>query len=319
MKPISGALVFCYLTLFLILVGPVEFFFLKHRGKPAGTWILTPALVILFCLGATSISYITRGSHPYRGGLYVHDYLPEGGGRDSSLECLIPSKTTTIRMTPGEAGLTTIYNTSTEQRNARSDAARNTHEIASQAWTPRYVSTRALHERKGPVLAADFTSTRGQGRANPSGSLRLTEELRETLAVYLLYDNLARKLAKGTDGSWSLLASDAPLNRDELAERIRSKHNGFMQSYQRGRSFMIGVESKFTDLAETLLFPYAELAYGVNFLLPVRLSHPITGNGRAMVLVLSRDGLMPENDLEDIRGNAFHISRQLVDVKDAGL
>ena len=206
MKPISGGLIILYLLLFILFVGPIEYVVLEKRRKRVATWVVTPLLAVLFTLSATSISYMTRGTRPYQSGFHFHDYRLDGGGLDTSLRCLVPSKTGSITLDPEPGGVVQVFAEDPSSRDVVTDLSANRYTLAARVWTPRYVGVRTEHDRTPPLVA---NLSRPEGSGPPTGTVTVPEGTTEPGKVMLMYAGNLWTLSSNA-GSWSLLESQKP-------------------------------------------------------------------------------------------------------------
>jgi hypothetical protein len=149
LAPISIPAIIIYVFLFLFVVGPAEFILLRVIKKPHWTWLVTPLLVVAFCIGADILSVMTRGVKPYRGLVSVSDYAP-GVGRDYVYECLISPRSDTKEVTlPADAQLQNhhFYGTSSRLFERRGESA---FTMDMRAWIPVTYSVNAPHSRPAP-------------------------------------------------------------------------------------------------------------------------------------------------------------------------
>src|SRR5262249_12585235 len=66
------------LIVYLLIIGPVDHFWLKRIGKPMLTWITFPCYVVMFSLLIYFIGYKLRAGESEWNELHIVDVLPNG-------------------------------------------------------------------------------------------------------------------------------------------------------------------------------------------------------------------------------------------------
>ena len=145
LSPISVGAVVLFFVIFLLVVGPVEFFILRVLKRKQLTWIVTPLLIAVACYGANLISVMTRGLEPYRGTLSVVDYGLNGGGVATVYECLISAGSARATLPASrERRFTGLYGGGSSGRMAVLHPDGGV-ELGTRAWIPATYQVQIAH------------------------------------------------------------------------------------------------------------------------------------------------------------------------------
>ncbi|MHB9134711.1 MAG: hypothetical protein ACYDBB_26870 [Armatimonadota bacterium] len=106
LRPPDLKLIIIFLLIYLVMLVPVNYFVLKRMDKRELAWLTTPAIVLVFTVGAYGIGYMTKGHRLVLNMVSVMEMTGKMKSAEATSELLIfsPSRTN-YRMSLGDDGL----------------------------------------------------------------------------------------------------------------------------------------------------------------------------------------------------------------------
>lgn len=124
LKPPNLTLIVVYLLVYLVLLVPVNYFVLRKLDRRELAWVTTPAIVVLFTVGAYGIGYLTKGHRLVMNMVSLVETTAGQSAAEAVSQVLIFSPArTTYRMALGEGSLVARETMRQESYNRNQDTA----------------------------------------------------------------------------------------------------------------------------------------------------------------------------------------------------
>lgn len=292
LAPISWMVVLGYLLVFVVLVTIVERVVLRRARRLHWMWWTTTALVILFCLGAQTLSSWSRGFRSQRRTLTIQDFAAEGGGRLTVYDYFVTARARAHELTVGTDAALYLPDDQGKGGSAALAPAAGTALLARPVWSGHPWIVVRGHQERAP-FTADLRAAGDQITGTVHGAVS------QYPALTLCYQGNLYLLKSRDDHTWEVSgAVSAPAWGNWPTERQGAAATWPLRLHDSLLAAHIGNRAS-----------SARVFFG-----PALLPMPSADPHAAWLLAFPADGPVPALDANPMHSAALHLLRQVVPV-----
>ncbi len=173
-----------YLITFVLMATIVDRFALRKWKRLHWTWLTTSAVVVLFCMGASTLSRKVRGTHCVASTVTLTDLLPSGVGLAHSFSCFMPAEAKVYRLDAGEDAWVQRLNRSQDYASIQ-NASGAAIDVTNPVWTEVQLTAGKVIERYPAGVVYKWRICNGVLSTADKGAWTEVADLSESAAVVM--------------------------------------------------------------------------------------------------------------------------------------